>query len=150
MRDRSHDPSHYERTLYHGAKSSSQFDKHGHVTSSATTFEGSDLLNDAHIFKLRLYGVEHMVKNHSDNEKGNPLRPHGLLFPISSKGSFISIIPQTGSHIPRPLLHQSRSTGCNEKQLNGSTMKDRSDDLSHHERTLLPRSYISLLLQRLM
>ena len=28
---------------------------------------------------------------------------------------------------------------------NGSTMKDRSDDPSHHERTLLPRSYISLL-----
>ena len=25
------------------------------------------------------------------------------------------------------------------------TMKDRSDDPSHHERTLLPRSYISLL-----
>ena len=24
-------------------------------------------------------------------------------------------------------------------------MKDRSDDLSHHERTLLPRSYISLM-----
>ena len=28
-------------------------------------------------------------------------------------------------------------------------MKDRSDDLSHHERTLLPRSYISLLVQQL-
>ena len=27
----------------------------------------------------------------------------------------------------------------------GSTMKDRSDDPLHHERTLLPRSYISLL-----
>ena len=27
---------------------------------------------------------------------------------------------------------------------NGSTLKDRSDDPSHHERTLLPRSYISL------
>ena len=26
----------------------------------------------------------------------------------------------------------------------GSTMNDRSDDPSHHERTLLPRSYISL------
>ena len=26
-------------------------------------------------------------------------------------------------------------------------MKDRSDDPSHHERTLLPRSYISLLLE---
>ena len=28
-----------------------------------------------------------------------------------------------------------------------SPMKDRSDDPSHHERTLLPRSYISLLTQ---
>ena len=35
--------------------------------------------------------------------------------------------------------------GWNEKYLNGSTMKDRSDDPSHHEWTLLPRSYISLL-----
>ena len=32
----------------------------------------------------------------SDSERGNPLPPHGLLFPISSKGSFICIIPQTG------------------------------------------------------
>ena len=37
---------------------------------------------------LRLCGVGHMVKDHSDSEKGNPLMPHGLLFPISSKGSF--------------------------------------------------------------
>ena len=36
------------------------------------------------------------VKDHSDSEKGNPLPPHGLLFPISSKGSFICTIPQTG------------------------------------------------------
>ena len=28
--------------------------------------------------------------------RGNPLPPHGLLFPISSKGSFICTIPQTG------------------------------------------------------
>ena len=35
----------------------------------------------------------HMVKDHSDSEKGNP---HWLLFPISSKGSFICTIPQTG------------------------------------------------------
>ena len=26
-----------------------------------------------------------MVKDHSDSERGNPLPPHGLLFPISSK-----------------------------------------------------------------
>ena len=43
---------------------------------------------------------------------------------------------------------QSWCTDWNEKYLNGSTMKDRSDDPSHHERTLLPRSYISLLIQR--
>ena len=30
-----------------------------------------------------------MVKDHSDSEKGNPLPPHRLLFPIKSKGSFI-------------------------------------------------------------
>ena len=37
-----------------------------------------------------------MVKDHSDSERGNPLPPHGLLFPKRSKGSFICIIPQTG------------------------------------------------------
>ena len=42
------------------------------------------------------YGVGHMVKDHSDSERGNPLPPHRLLFPISSKGSFMCIIPQTG------------------------------------------------------
>ena len=47
-------------------------------------------------FILRLYGVGHMVKDHSDSERGNPLPPHGLLFPINSKGYFICIIPQTG------------------------------------------------------
>ena len=58
--------------------------------------EGSVLFNDAlNTFYLRLYGVTHMVQDHSDMERGNPLPPHGLLFPISSKGSFICIIPQT-------------------------------------------------------
>ena len=47
-------------------------------------------------FILRLYGVGHMVKDHSDSERGNPLPPHRLLFPINSKCSFICIIPQTG------------------------------------------------------
>ena len=60
-------------------------------------------------------GVGHMVNDHSDSDRGNPLPPHGLLFPISNKGSFICTIPQTGYHIPRPLLHQSWNTGWNEK-----------------------------------
>ena len=54
-------------------------------------------LTDArNTFYLRLYGVGHMVKDHSYSERGNPLPPYGLLFPISSKGSFLCTIPQTG------------------------------------------------------
>ena len=52
--------------------------------------EGNVLFNDAlNTFYLRLM-------DHSDSERGNPLPPHGLLFPINSKGSFICTIPQTG------------------------------------------------------
>ena len=47
-------------------------------------------------FILRLYSVGHMIKDHSDSERGNPLPPHRLLFPINSNGSFICTIPQTG------------------------------------------------------
>ena len=59
--------------------------------------EGNVLFNDTlNTFYLQLYGVRHMVMDHSDSERGNPLPPHGLLFPISNKGSFICIIPQRG------------------------------------------------------
>ena len=59
--------------------------------------EGNISFNDAlNTFYLWLYGVRHMVKDHSDSERGNPLPPHRLLFLISSKGYFICIISQTG------------------------------------------------------
>ena len=49
-----------------------------------------ELFNDAlNTFYLRLYGVEHMVEDHSDSERGNPLPPHGLLFPIKREKCFI-------------------------------------------------------------
>ena len=55
------------------------------------------LFNNAlNTFYLWLYGVRHMVKDHSDSEKGNPLPPHRLLLSINSKGSFICTIPHTG------------------------------------------------------
>ena len=55
------------------------------------------LFNDAlNTFYQRLYGVRHMVNDHSDSEKGNPLPPHRLLLSINSKDSFICTIPQTG------------------------------------------------------
>ena len=54
--------------------------------------EGNILFNDTlNTFYLLLYGVGHMVKDHSDSERGNPLPPHGLLFQIRSKGSFICL-----------------------------------------------------------
>ena len=46
--------------------------------------EGNVLFNDVlNTFYLPLYGVIHMVKDHSDSERGNPLPSHGLLYPIS-------------------------------------------------------------------
>ena len=69
-----------------------------HRTTEWLTFgrkEGNVLFNDTlKTFYSWLYGVRHMVKNHS--ERGILLLPHRLLFSISSKGSFICIIPQTG------------------------------------------------------
>ena len=61
-----------------------------------TRKEGNYLFNDAlNTFYLQLYGVRHMVKDHSDSEKGNPLPSHRLLFTINSKGPFICTIQQT-------------------------------------------------------
>ena len=58
---------------------------------------GNVLFNDSlNTFYLRLYGIRHIVKDHSDSERENPLPPHRLLFSINSKGSFICNIPQTG------------------------------------------------------
>ena len=63
------------------------------------------LFNDALIiFYLQLYGVRHMVKDHSDSEKGNPVPPHRLLFPINSKGSFICTTPDRIAHPSRGSL----------------------------------------------
>ena len=72
--------------------------------------EGNVLFNDAlNTFYLRLYGVGHMVKDHSDSERGNTLPPHGLLAE--------RVHLYVPSHIPRPLLDQSWSTGWNENRL---------------------------------
>ena len=46
---------------------------------------GQQLLNDRNVLfndalsTFYLYGVRHMVKDHSDSERGNLLLPHGLL-----------------------------------------------------------------------
>ena len=48
-----------------------------HRTMSERSYHGATA-------RSRLYGVGHMVKDHSYSKRGNPLPPHGLLFPIST------------------------------------------------------------------
>ena len=88
------------------------------------------------------YMASDMVK---DSKRGNPLPPHGLLFSINSKGSFICTIHRqdsTNHGLVTPVVEH-----WLEREIAQwvHPMKDRSYDPSHHERTLLPRSYISLL-----
>ena len=102
-------PSHRQRqdSTYHGLC----YTSHGALAGTRNSSMGSPhegsirrpiapwanaLTTELHLAPLRLYGVTHMVKDHPDSERGNPLPPHGLLFLISSKGSFICIMPQTG------------------------------------------------------
>ena len=82
-----------------------------------------------HSTYLRFDGVKHMVNDHSDSYRGKPLPAHGILFSISS--------------IPQPYTSRGALAGTRNNSM-GPTTKDRSDDPSHHERTLLPRSYLSL------
>ena len=99
--------------------------------------EGNVLFNDAlNTFYFRLYGVKHMVKDHSDSEKGNPLPPHWLLFLINSKGIFYMHHPtdriaHTTAYVTPVVEHWL------EREIAQwvHPMKDRSDDPSHHERT---------------
>ena len=113
-----------------------------HRKSAEQRKEGNVLFNDAlNTFYLRLYGLRHMVKDHSDSEKGNPLPPHRLLFPINSKGFLYA-----PSHRQESTYHTAFVTPIVEHWLEREIaqwvhpMKDRS----HHEWTLKPQSYISL------
>ena len=81
------------------------------ISRLITKKEGIVLFNDTlNTFYLWLYGIRHVVKDHSDSERGNLLPPHGLLFQISSKGSFICTIRQTGYHSPCYVTDKSTST----------------------------------------
>ena len=61
--------------------------------------ERNVLFNDTQHF-IYGYMASHiiMVKDHSDSKRGNPLLPHGLLFPISSKGSYMHHLTDRITH----------------------------------------------------
>ena len=82
-----------------------------------------------------------MVKDHSDSERGNLLPPHRLLFPISCKDSFICLITHTMFFVTPVVEHWLERKIAQWVH----PMKDRSDDPSYHERTLLPRSYMIIM-----
>ena len=95
------------------------------------------LFNDAlNTFYLWLYGFRHMVKDHSDSEKGNLLLPHRLL--IDSQQGFFYM------HHPTDRITHTTAfvTPVVEHWLEQEIaqwvhpMKDQSDDPSHHERML--------------
>ena len=90
-------------------------------TQITTRKEGNVLFNDAlNSFYLRLYGVRHMVKDHSDSERGNPLPPHRLLFLISKQGFFYM-------HHPKDRITHTMAF---------VTPVVEHRDPSHHERTI--------------
>ena len=100
------------------------------------------LFNDAlNIFHLRLYGIKHMVKNHSDSERGNLLSPHGLLFPISSKGSFIYM-----HHPTNRMTHTTAFVTLDMDHWLEQEIAQWINLMTHRTMSekLLPRSYISL------
>ena len=137
MKDRSDDPSHHEQTLL----PRSYISLHKHLNSNKLLTDNNFIVLanllylygkdgifylSVHLTPFMLICIQHIVKDYSESERGNPLPPlHGLLFLISSKGSFICIIPQTWQYILQPLLHQLWSRIW----LNAGTMRDWSDDL---------------------
>ena len=76
-----------------------------------------------------------MVKDHSDREREKkPATTAWATFSDLQQGLFYIHHPHRhDSTMPRPLVHQSWSTVWNEKELNGSTVDDRSDHPSHHQ-----------------
>ena len=67
------------------------------IVTSQCSFD--ELAGRKEMFYLTMHATHvasDMVNDHSNSERRNPLPPlHRLLFPISSKGSFICTIPQT-------------------------------------------------------
>ena len=115
-------------------KTNSVSERYRSLTRCPRTKEGHVLFNNAlDTFYLWRYRVKHMVKNNPDSERGNPLPPHGLLFPINNKGSFMhhptNRIAHTTVFVTQVVGHWLERETAQWVH----PMKDRSDDPSHHE-----------------
>ena len=81
------------------------------------------------------YMASDMVKDRSDSEKGNLLPPHGLLFPISSKFFFYMHHPADRIAHTTAFVTPVVEHWLEREIAQWVTMRDRSDDPSHHGAT---------------
>ena len=80
------------------------------------------LFNDSlNTFYLWLYGVRHMVNDHSNSDRGNPLPPHGLLWILLSAHTTAFVTPVVDYWLEREIAQWVHP------------MQDQSDDPSYHE-----------------
>ena len=84
-----------------------------------------------------------MVKDNSDSKRGNRCRHMGYTFRLTTR-----VLLYAPSHKQDSTYHglcyTSRESLAGTRNSSMGPPKEGSDDPSHHERTLLPRSYISL------
>ena len=91
--------------------------------------EGNVLFNNTlNTFYLRLYGITHMVKDHSDSASGNPLQGFFYMHHPTDR------IAHTTAFVTPVVEHWLERETAQWVH----PMKDRSNDPLHHERTLLP------------
>ena len=86
-------------------------------------------------FILWLYGIQHMVKDHSNSLRGNLLLPHRILFLISSKGSFICRITHTTAFVT-PALAGTRNSSMGSPRRNNPMTHHTMSKCSYHGATV--------------
>ena len=159
MKDQSNDPLHHERTLL----PRSYISLWKRNSSIGPPHEGSirrPIVPWANALTAELHLAPHPMKDRSDDPSHHErtllprsyislptpwridLTTHRTMSERSYHGATSRSPPHEGS-IRRPTVPWANAL-TTELHLAPHPMKDRSDDPSHHERTLLPRSYISL------
>ena len=107
--------THAHNICLHAAQILTNSDTHSHHMHTLTHRQAHTQMKKEGMIYLMMHST-HFIQTYGkepDSKRGNLLLPpHGLLLSISSKGSFICTIPQTGKYIPQLLLHQLWSTGC--------------------------------------
>ena len=173
MKDRSDDPSHHERPLlpqsYISLPTPWRIDPTTHRTMSECSYHGATSRSPTHEGSIRrpiapwanaltteLHLAPHSMNDQSDNPSHHERKllprsyislPHegSIWRPIAPRANALT----TELHLTPPwridpTTHRTMSDCSYHGATSRSPMKDRSDDPSHHERTLLPQSYISL------